>query len=296
MTCEAGGTCAFIGTGNTDKVVLHALGLVPRSADLLTKAAGDAVVATAVGAARRDPQRREERSAVVPGARQPEELDARLERGGRQHELGPPLPLHRGVRRGDDRPGRAGRASPTRRPSSSTSAPLRDTSFFTLAVEKAAGEHSGLDSTIKHLLSSASSRTRPTLEGPWSERLARRPRAQRPHPAQDGDPRPVSGIVELRGNFTDSAIFKRAGMTPEAIDAVRPPGVRGVVLPGRARGAGRPLQGPRARQAAGRRVDAAQVRRLARANFGDAAGGARRARRRILERGGARASCCGSWW
>ena len=27
MTCEAGGTCAFIGTGNTDKVVLHALGL-----------------------------------------------------------------------------------------------------------------------------------------------------------------------------------------------------------------------------------------------------------------------------
>ena len=34
MTCEAGGTCAFIGTGNTDKVVLHALGFVPRAADL----------------------------------------------------------------------------------------------------------------------------------------------------------------------------------------------------------------------------------------------------------------------
>ena len=64
MTCEAGGTCAFIGTGNTDKVVLHALGFVPRAADLLTKAAGDDVVAasaTALLDAVRN--RREERSA-----------------------------------------------------------------------------------------------------------------------------------------------------------------------------------------------------------------------------------------
>ena len=29
--------------------------------------------------------------------------------------------------------------------------------------------------------------------------------------------RPTSGIVEVKGNLTDSAIFKRAGMTPEAV-------------------------------------------------------------------------------
>src|SRR5688500_13675369 len=66
MTCEAGGTCAFIGTGHTDKAMLPAFGFVPRHADLLTRLACDDVVTSAVAvlldAAR---ARREERSASV---------------------------------------------------------------------------------------------------------------------------------------------------------------------------------------------------------------------------------------
>jgi len=50
LTCEAGGTCAIIGTGNTDKTVLHALGFVPNAADLLTRPANQDVVAPASSA------------------------------------------------------------------------------------------------------------------------------------------------------------------------------------------------------------------------------------------------------
>jgi dihydroxyacid dehydratase/phosphogluconate dehydratase len=94
--------------------------------------------------------------------------------------------------------------------------PVRDKSFFTLAVEKQAGAHSGMDSTVKHLLASGMLEDAPTIEGAWSRRLA---------DAHDPNDRvlfktalrPQSGIVEVKGNFTESAIFKRAGMTPEAV-------------------------------------------------------------------------------
>ena len=132
--------------------------------------------------------RREERSAAVPGAREPEERDAGLERGGRQHELGPPLPLHRGLRRRDAWAPPTLAAISDETPFLIDISPARDRSFFTLAVEKAAGAHSGLDSTIKHLLSIGLIEDAPTLEGPWSRAPARRPGPQRPHPAQDGDP------------------------------------------------------------------------------------------------------------
>lgn len=140
MTCEAGGTCAFIGTGNTDKVVLHALGLIE---------------------------------------------DA------------------------------------------------------------------------------------PTLEGPWSERL---------RDALDPDDRilrktairPVSGIVEVKGNFTRSAIFKRAGMSVEAIESFDRRVYVVVFYLGEHEAQQDLLKG-RVVDKLRDVLDAGQVRRLARANFGDAA-------------------------
>lgn len=216
MTCEAGGTCAFIGTGNTDKVVLHALGFVPRAADLLTKAAGDEVVATSTAAlldAVRD--RREERSASAL-------LRANLRNAVRVWSaVGgsmnwalhfPYIAASVGVRITPTDMARVSDATPFLIDIS----PIRDKSFFTLAVEKQAGAHSGMDSTVKHLLASGLLEDAPTIEGPWSRRLA---------DAKDPNDRilyktalrPKSGIVEVKGNFTDSAIFKRAGMTPEAV-------------------------------------------------------------------------------
>lgn len=216
MTCEAGGTCAFIGTGNTDKVVLHALGFVPRAADLLTKAAGDEVVAasaTALLDAVRN--RREERSAsALLRANLKNALRVWSAVGGSMNWAlhFPYIAAYVGVRVTPRDMAAISDATPFLIDIS----PLRDKSFFTLAVEKQAGAHSGMDSTVKHLLAAGLLEDAPTIEGPWSKRLL---------DAKDPNDRilfktalrPQSGIVEVKGNFTDSAIFKRAGMTPEAV-------------------------------------------------------------------------------
>jgi dihydroxyacid dehydratase/phosphogluconate dehydratase len=216
MTCETGGTCAFIGTGNTDKVVLHALGFVPRAADLLTKAAGDDVVAvsaTALLDAVRN--RREERSASgLLRANLRNALRVWSAVGGSMNWAlhFPYIAASVGVRVTPTDMARVSDATPFLIDIS----PIRDKSFFTLAVEKQAGAHSGMDSTVKHLLASGLLEDAPTIEGPWSRRLAdaKDPNDRILHKTAL---RPQSGIVEVKGNFTDSAIFKRAGLTPEAV-------------------------------------------------------------------------------
>ena len=269
MTCEAGGTCAFIGTGNTDKVVLHALGLVPRSADLLTKAAGEAVVATAVKAlldAVRN--RREERSAAsLVRANLKNSMRVWSAVGGSMNWAlhFPYIAAYVGMTVGPA----ALAAVSDETPFLIDISPARDKSFFTLAVEKAAGAHSGLDSTIKHLLSLGLIADAPTLEGPWSERLrdALDPNDRILHKTAI---RPVSGIVEVKGNFTRSAIFKRAGMSPEAVELFDRRVYVAVFYLGEHEAQQDLLHGRVLEKLEGV-LDAAQVRRLARANFGDAA-------------------------
>lgn len=269
MTCEAGGTCAFIGTGNTDKVVLHAMGFVPRGAELLTKAASDAVVGSAVDAlldAIRN--RREERSAGrLARANLRNALTMWSAVGGSMNWLlhFPYVAAALGVR-----------LSPTeiadlsdRTPFLIDIAPAKDKSFFTLAIETQAGAHSGLDSSARHLLEIGLLQDAETITGRWSARLADA------LPPNDGilfrtALRPQSGIVEVRGNLTDSAVFKRAGLTPEALASfdrkvhlaafyLGEPEAQADLFHGRVLA--------RLRE----QVAAADVRRLARVNFGDAA-------------------------
>ena len=269
MTCEAGGTCAFIGTGNTDKVVLHALGLVPRSADLLTKAAGDAVVGNAVkcllDAVR---NRREERSAAsLVRANLKNALRVWSAVGGSMNwALHFPYVAAYVGERVD--PALLARIS-DETPFLIDISPVKDHSFFTLAIEKAAGAHSGLDSTLKHLLAIGLVDDAPTLEGPWSERLrdAKDPNDKILHKTAL---RPTSGIVEVKGNFTDSAIFKRAGMSPEAVAHFDRRVFVAVVYVGEA-GAQQDLFKGRVLDRLRGVLDAAAVRRLAVAGFGPAA-------------------------
>jgi dihydroxy-acid dehydratase len=265
MTCEAGGTCAFIGTGNTDKVVLHALGFVPRSADLLTKAAGDAVVENAV-AVLLDAVRnaREERSASsLARANLKNSVRVWSAVGGSMNWAlhFPYIAAYLGIA---ITPASLARIS-DETPFLIDISPLRDKSFFTLAVEKAAGQHSGLDSTVKHLLSIGLVDEAPTLEGPWSERLAD---ALLPNDRilYKTALRPVSGIVELRGNLTDSAIFKRAGMSPEAITQFDRMTFVVAFYLGEAEAQDDLLKGRVISRLAGS-ISADLVRRLARANF-----------------------------
>jgi dihydroxyacid dehydratase/phosphogluconate dehydratase len=216
MTCEAGGTCAFIGTGNTDKVVLHALGLVPRAADLLTRAAPDEVVERCVtvllDAVRRE---REGRSAAaLARANLANAVRVWSAVGGSMNWAlhFPFLAAHLGIRM---TPATLARVS-DETPFLIDIRPARDRSFFTLAVEKAAGRHSGMDSTVRLLLERGLVQDAETLEGRWSERL-RDAREPDDHILHKTPLRPVSGIVELKGNFTRSAVFKRAGMTEDAL-------------------------------------------------------------------------------
>ncbi|HET7294145.1 MAG TPA: dihydroxy-acid dehydratase, partial [Vicinamibacteria bacterium] len=146
--------------------------------------------------------------------------------------------------------------------------PAKDKSFFTLAVEKQAGAHSGLDSTFKHLLGSGLVEDAPTIQGRWSERLKD---ALLPNDRilMRTPLRSTSGIIEVKGNFTSSAIFKRAGMTLEAVAQFDKKAFVVSFYLGEADAQrdlfeGRVLERLRA-------VPAMLLRRLARANFGEAA-------------------------
>jgi dihydroxyacid dehydratase/phosphogluconate dehydratase len=218
LTCEAGGTCAFIGTGNTDKVVLHALGFVPRAADLLTRAAGEDVVRIAVQALL-DTVRggHEDRSAArLARANLGNALRAWSAVGGSMNWLlhFPYIAAYLGVKL---TPRDVADLS-DETPFLIDISPVKDKSFFTLAVEKQAGAHSGLDSTARHLLAAGLFEDAPTVEGRWRERLrdAKEPNDRILYRTAL---RPTSGIVEVRGNFTDSAVFKRAGLSPEALES-----------------------------------------------------------------------------
>jgi len=268
LTCEAGGTCAFIGTGNTDRVVLHALGLVPRGADLLTKAAGDATVANAtralLDAVRNDRQERSASRLVKANLRNALRVYCAV--GGSMNWMlhFPYVAAYAGV---GMRPSHVARLS-DETPFLIDIAPSKDQSFFTLAVERQAGAHSGLDSTFKHLLESGLVADAPTIEGRWSERVADalppNDRILRRTPL-----RPVSGIVEVKGNFADSVIFKRAGMSADALAQFDRKAFVAVFYLGEPE-AQRDLFEGRV-LARLRDVPGALLRRLARANFGDAA-------------------------
>lgn len=218
LTCEAGGTCAFIGTGNTDKVVLHALGFVPRAADLMTRPASDDVVGASVQALLEAVRgRHEERSAArLARANLKNALHAWSAVGGSMNWLlhFPYVAAYLGVKL---TPRDVADLS-DETPFLIDISPVKDKSFFTLAVEKQAGAHSGLDSAARHLLSAGLFEDAPTIEGRWSARLK---------DAKDPNDRilfktalrPTSGIIEVKGNFTDSAVFKRAGLSPEALES-----------------------------------------------------------------------------
>jgi dihydroxyacid dehydratase/phosphogluconate dehydratase len=268
MTCEAGGTCAFIGTGNTDKVVLHALGLVPRGADLMTKAAGDEVVAHAVAVlldAIRN--RREDRSAsALVRANLKNSIRVWSAVGGSMNWMlhFPYVAAQLGI--GIHPTFIADLSEQT--PFLMDISPVKDKSFFTLAVEAQAGVHSGMDSTFKHLLGLGLVDDAETLEGRWSERLAS---------ARDPNDRILlktasrasSGIIEVRGNVTDSAVFKRAGMSPEAIALFDRKAFVAVFYLGEAEAQQDLFQGRVLERLAA--VKPELLRRLVRANFGERA-------------------------
>ena len=94
--------------------------------------------------------------------------------------------------------------------------PLKNKSVFTLSKEISQGKTSGIDTLMKVLFQMGLVEDADTVQGKWLERIEK---------AKDANNRILftsplrhrSGIVEVKGNFCRSAIFKVPGLAEEAI-------------------------------------------------------------------------------
>ncbi len=211
ITCTAGGTCAFIGTGNTDKLVLAALGLVARGNEFLPEPAGMPQAARGVETLLRLIEGGDPAYSVASLVR------ANLENalvvwsgtGGSMNWLlhFPYLAAHLGVRLTPAQIAAVG----ARTPQVLEIDPAHDKSFFTVAAETAGGRISGIDTLMQAFHRRGLVRDAPTVDGTWAERMA----AARPedeHLVHSAPLRETSGVVEVKGNFCDSAVLKLAGI------------------------------------------------------------------------------------
>ena len=211
ITCTAGGTCAFIGTGNTDKLVLAALGLVTRRNEFLPEPAGDSQATRAV-----------ETLLKLIAAGDPAYSVANLVRANLNNALVvwsgtggsmnwllhfPYLAAHVGVRLTPAQIAAVG----ARTPQILEIDPAQDKSFFSVAAETADGRLSGIDTLMQALHRRSLVREAPTVDGPWSERMADA-RPEDEHLVLSKPLRETSGVVELKGNFCASAVLKLGGI------------------------------------------------------------------------------------
>jgi dihydroxyacid dehydratase/phosphogluconate dehydratase len=95
-------------------------------------------------------------------------------------------------------------------------APLKNKSVFTLAREMAQGKSSGIDTLMKILLKTGLVKDGNTVQGRWRERIesAKDPND---HILFRFPLRNRSGIINVRGNFCRSAVFKVPGLDEDAI-------------------------------------------------------------------------------
>jgi dihydroxyacid dehydratase/phosphogluconate dehydratase len=93
---------------------------------------------------------------------------------------------------------------------------IRNKDVLTLTKEISKGKSSGIDTLMKVLFRMNLVEDADTVQGRWLER-ARKAKEANNHILHASPLRGRSGIVEVRGNFCRSAIFKLAGLAEEAI-------------------------------------------------------------------------------
>ena len=216
FACVSGGVCAFIGTGNTNRMVMAALGLVYPGLELLTapptRKQVEAVVNNLLALRREgDPAK----SATGLGrANLKNAATVWSAVGGSTNWL-----LHfpyLAAALGEE-------LTPTQLSSLSACTPqvlhiddLGGKSIYTLALEMQRGENSGLATIMRALAEGGHvDLTAPTVKGTWSERVAA---AVPPNGGQIFSARrplrPTSGVRELKGNL-GRCVIKMAGLRPE---------------------------------------------------------------------------------
>lgn len=214
--CIESGTCAFIGTGCTSKLVLAALGLVPSGMELPDQPHNPSQIDSAVEILLEMFRKGDSERSISPLVRQnlKNAIVVWSAIGGSTNWAlhFPYVAASLEISIMPEEMAKIG----ARTPQLMEIDPLKNKSVFTLSKEISQGKNSGIDTLMKVLFQMGLVEDADTVQGKWLERIEK---------AKDANNRILftsplrhrSGIVEVKGNFCQSAIFKVPGLAEEAI-------------------------------------------------------------------------------
>jgi len=216
--CIASGTCAFtsLGTGCTSKLVVAALGLVPSGMELPERPHAQTQVDSAVkilldmfkkedsGKSLSSLVRQNLKNAIVVWSAIGGSTNWALHF--------PYVAASLGIELTPQQIAKVGAKTPLLMGSDA----IRNKDVLALTKEISKGKSSGIDTLMKVLFRMNLVEDADTVKGRWLER-AKKAKEANNHILHDSPLRKRSGIVEVRGNFCRSAIFKLAGLAEEAI-------------------------------------------------------------------------------
>jgi dihydroxyacid dehydratase/phosphogluconate dehydratase len=214
--CIESGTCAFIGTGCTSKLVLAALGLVPSGMELPDQPHNQSQIDVAVEILLDMFKKGDSERSISPLVRQnlKNAIVVWSAIGGSTNWAlhFPYVAAALGISLTPEEMAKIG----ARTPQMMEIDPLKNKSVFTLSKEISQGISSGIDTLMKVLLRMGLVEDRNTVQGRWLERIEKTKDAN--NRILFASPlRHRSGIIEVKGNFCRSAIFKVPGLAEEAI-------------------------------------------------------------------------------
>jgi dihydroxy-acid dehydratase len=216
--CIESGTCAFtsLGTGCTSKFVLAGLGLVPSGMELPERPAIQAEVDSAVeillNMFKREASEKSVSSLVRQNLKNAVVVWSAIGGSTNWALHFPYVASSLGITLTPRQIAKVGAKTPLLMESDA----IRNKDVLTLTKEISEGKSSGIDTLLKALFRMNLVEDADTVQGRWSERIREAKEANN-HILHASPLRNRSGIVEVRGNFCRSAIFKLAGLAEEAI-------------------------------------------------------------------------------
>ena len=214
--CIEGGTCAFLGTGCTSKLVLASLGLVPSGMELPDRPHSQSQIDSAVEILldlfRKGDPERSISSLVRQNLKNAIVVWSAIGGSTNWALHFPYVAASIGIQITPKKMAKIGAQTPQLM----EYAPLKNKSVFTLAKEIAQRKSSGVDTLMKVLFKMGLVKDGDTVQGRWLQRIES---AKDPndhilfaHPLRNR-----SGIIDVKGNFCRSAVFKVSGLAEEAI-------------------------------------------------------------------------------
>ena len=216
--CIESGTCAFtsLGTGCTSKLVLAGLGLVPSGMELPehphSQAQVDRAVEILLNLFRGENARKSVSSLVRQNLKNAITVWSAVGGSTNWTLHFPYVAASMGKKVTPRQIAEVG----TKTPLLMKSGGIRNMDVLTLTREIAKGKSSGIDTLMKVLFKMNLLEDAETVQGRWLERVREAKEANN-HILHASPLRSRSGIVNLHGNFCESAIFKLAGLSEEAI-------------------------------------------------------------------------------